>query len=175
MLRLRFIWAAPVAALLLLGGPARAAITRPAGGPTTRPLAHRATPSRLGATRATPSRLVAPQLRPATLIALPSSAAGQRPVLLAATKPAATPHRLLYLTGTVLDANGQPCPGVCVFPTTDTHQIAVTNAQGDFQLQVRAHTALSLQAEYLGVGSSRVALADYVGQPVRIVLGRSAF
>lgn len=170
MLRLRFIWAAPVAALLLLSGPARAAITRPAGGPATRPLAYRATPTRLGATRATPSRPAAPQLRPVTLVALPS-AAGQQPVLLAA----AVPQRLLYLTGTVLDASGQPCPGVCVFPATDTHQIAVTNAQGDFLLQVRAHTTLSLQAEYLGVGSSRVALADYTDQPVRIVLVSSTF
>lgn len=161
--------------LLLLGGPARAVTTRAAGGPVTRPLAHRATTSRLGAVRATPSRPAAPQLRTTTLVALRAAGAGQPPLLLAAAAPAATPQRLLCLTGTVLDTDGRPCPGVCVFPTTDTHQIAVTNAQGDFQLQVRAHTALSLQAEYVGLGSSRVALPDYAGQPVRIVLGHNAF
>ncbi|GAB3638187.1 hypothetical protein GCM10027422_37770 [Hymenobacter arcticus] len=103
-------------------------------------------------------------------MALGKPAAGQPPVLLVLATPAAAP--LLYLTGTVLDADGQPCPGVCVFPTTSSRQIAITNAEGYFQLQVPPHAALSLQAEYAGLGSSLVALTDYLGQPVRIVLGR---
>jgi hypothetical protein len=171
MLRLRFSLAAPVAALLLLGGPARAATTRPASGATIRPLVRRGPTSRLGGVRATPSRTAALPLRPATLVVMRRPGAGQSPLLLVGTAPAAMP-RPVYLTGTVLDPNGQPCPGVCVFPTTNTHQIAVTNAQGAFQLQVLTHTALSLQAEYVGLGSSRMALADYSGQPVRFVLGR---
>ncbi len=170
MLRLRFILVALVAALLLLGGPARAATTQPLSGAATRPLGHRTTTFRPGAARATPGRKVG-ALRPATL-AVRRPGAGQPPLLLVAAAPAATPQRLVCLTGTVLNPDGQPCPGVCVFPTTNTHQIAVTNAQGDFQLQVLTRTALSLQAEYVGLGSSRLALTDYSGQPVRIVLGR---
>lgn len=170
MLRLCFTWAAPIAALFLVGGPAQAASIRLAGGPTARPLTRHATPSRLGA-RATPSRPVAARLHFTTLVALRQPATGQPPVLLA-TAPAPAPQRLLYLTGTVRDPDGQPCPGVCVFPTTTPRQIAVTNAQGDFQLQVPAHTNLNLQAEYVGLGSRRVALTDYLGQPVHIVLGR---
>ncbi len=87
-------------------------------------------------------------------------------------RPATAEPQLVYLTGVVLNPDGRPCPGVCVFPTTNTHQVVVTDAQGNFQLQVPAQTALSLQADCFGLGSSRVAIDSHTPQPVRIVLGR---
>ncbi|TDN36501.1 hypothetical protein E4631_19015 [Hymenobacter sp. UV11] len=80
--------------------------------------------------------------------------------------------KLVCLTGVVLNPEGRPCPGVCVFPTTNTHQVVVTDAQGNFQLQVPAQTALSLQADCFGLGSSRVTIDGHTPQPVHIVLGR---
>ncbi len=77
---------------------------------------------------------------------------------------------LVYLTGLVLTPDGRPCPGVCVFPSNAPRQIVVTNAKGEFQLSVPAHTAISLQAELQGKGSGRVTLAGESAQPVRIVL-----
>lgn len=83
---------------------------------------------------------------------------------------AAASPRLMGLTGVVLGADGLPGPGDCVFPTATPRQVAVTNAEGAFQLQVPARTAFSLQAE-VGRGSSRVAIAGESAQPVRIILG----
>jgi hypothetical protein len=161
MLRLRSHLAASVAVLLLLGGPALAARTVPTSGKATRPQARR------GAVRPA-AKAVAH--RPASLakpLLAPTSAA---PVVAAPTEAKAS-QPLIYLSGIVLGADGRPCPGVCVFPTTNVRQIAVTDARGAFQLQVPAHTALSLQAEYVGLGSTRVALDGKTAQPVRITLG----
>ncbi|MDO7884053.1 hypothetical protein [Hymenobacter cheonanensis] len=149
--------ATTVAALLLCGGPARAASTLPATGKDTRPQARR------GAAR---SAARAPARRLPTLVAA-SPPAAQPPAPATEAQP---PQ--VCLAGLVLGADGQPCPGVCVFPTTNVRQIAVTNAQGAFQLQVPAHAALSLQAEYVGLGSTRLAVGAEPGPPVRIVLGR---
>ncbi|MEJ7664855.1 MAG: carboxypeptidase regulatory-like domain-containing protein [Hymenobacter sp.] len=102
------------------------------------------------------------------LVVAPQPAAAPAPPVAAV---AAAPQ-LVSLKGLVFDANGRPRPGVCVFPTTNTHQIAVTDAQGSFQLQVPAQAALSLQAEYVGVGSSRITVNTSTAQPVHIVLGR---
>jgi hypothetical protein len=72
----------------------------------------------------------------------------------------------------VLYPDGRPCPGVCVFPSNAPLQIVATNAKGEFELAVPAHKAISLQAELLGKGSGRVAVAGESAQPVRIVLER---
>ncbi|GAA4496193.1 hypothetical protein GCM10023172_09070 [Hymenobacter ginsengisoli] len=139
----------------MLGAPAQAARTHPAATKAARPQARRA------AMRPAARPLFK---RPQAAVPAPASPA-----------PAAIDlpdTRLFCLAGLVLGADGQPCPGVCVFPTTNVRQIAVTNAQGAFQLQVPAHTALSLQAEYVGFGSTRVALDGHTAQPVHIILGR---
>ncbi len=111
-----------------------------------------------------------PAARPVALpppVAKPSS-----PPPAAVTPPAIESPALVYLTGLVLTPEGRPCPGVCVFPSNAPRQIVVTNAKGEFQLPVPAHTAISLQAELLGKGSGRVTLAGESAQPVRIVLDR---
>lgn len=156
MLCLRASLAAAVAALLLWGGPARAAGTLPATGKNTRPQARR---------EAARPAAKAPARRLPTVVAVSLPAA--QPL---APAIAALPLQVC-LAGLVLGADGQPCPGVCVFPTTNVRQIAVTNAQGAFQLQVPAHAALSLQAEYVGLGSTRIAIGAEPGPPVRIMLG----
>ena len=159
MLSLRSSFAASVAVLLLLGGPAQAIPTLPVASKISRP------PARRGAVRPAAKALAH---RPASL---------PQPVAPAIARPAAVVSvpaeaRLMRLTGFVVGADGRPRPGVCVFPTTNVRQVAVTDAHGAFQLQVPAHTSLSLQAEYVGLGSTRVAVDGEPAQPVYITLAR---
>lgn len=113
------------------------------------------------------------------LLASPARAAGgpapvrravaPRPV--AAPAPAAAPHTIA-LTGTIMGPQGQPCAGACVFPTFNPRLIAVTDAAGTFRLLVPAPEGpLYVQADYVGLGSRRVAVDAQHPQPVRIVLG----
>jgi hypothetical protein len=157
MLRTRPAFAALIA-LLLLAGSAQAARALPTTSRGDHPLARRNPAARAKAAR----RLVPP----AASLNSPAAA-----VPAAAADALASP-RLLCLTGVVRTSDGRPCPGVCVFPANNPRHIAVTNAEGAFQLQVPARTAFSLQAELLGQGSSRVAIAGESAQPVAIVLGR---
>lgn len=150
-----------VIACCLLAEPASAARPQPVGYKTDPPATvHRSAPARPAAlaSKRTARRPIAP------LVAAQPAAALAPPV-------AALPQ-LVSLTGLVLDASGRPRPGVCVFPITATHQIAVTDARGSFRLQVPAQTAVTLQAEYVGVGSNRITVNTTTGQPVHIVLGR---
>ncbi|TVT38418.1 carboxypeptidase-like regulatory domain-containing protein [Hymenobacter setariae] len=80
--------------------------------------------------------------------------------------------QLTMLTGTILGADGLPQPGVCVFPIANRRLIAVTDARGTFQLQVPTATTQHLQAEYVGLGSTRFDIDGQHPAPVRIVLGR---
>ncbi|RZK15442.1 MAG: hypothetical protein EOO56_22820 [Hymenobacter sp.] len=95
----------------------------------------------------------------------------------AATLPGTTPApaesaQLTMLTGTILGADGQPQPGVCVFLVANRRLIAVTDAHGTFQLQVPAAATQHLQAEYVGLGSTRFDVDGQHPAPVRIVLGK---
>ena len=174
MLSLRSSFAALVAGSLLLAGPAQAVRTQPAGQKTDRPatIARRGATARPGVAKAAApagSRVARHSAGHAAKHATPAVA-----TVLPAAAPAAVAEapKLVSLAGMVFDTKGRPYPGVSVFPTTNTHQIAVTDAQGHFQLQVPAQTALSLQADYFGVGSSRVAVDSNTAQPLHIVLGR---
>ena len=80
--------------------------------------------------------------------------------------------RLVQLKGLVLNPDGRPCAGASVFPAGAPRQLVVTDAQGAFVLSVPAGTALSLQVEYFGVGSSRVAVEKPSAEPLRITLGK---
>lgn len=170
MLSLRFFLATTVACSLLMAGPARAARIQPVDLKTDRPVAtvrrgtmvRPAAKSALLATSKGTRRAAVP-----TVVALPAATAAAP-----AAQPAVTESQLVFLTGVVVNPAGQPCPGVCVFPAANTHQIAVTDAQGTFHLQVPAQMALSLQADYLGVGTSRVTIDSQTPQLVHIVLGR---
>lgn len=119
-----------------------------------------------GAPPTKPTKQRAPATRPALLAASPISQPR------AAEAPATDSPALVYLTGVVQYPDGRPCPGVCVFPSNAPLQIVATNAKGEFQLSVPAHKAITLQAELLGKGSGRVAIAGESAQPVRIVLER---
>lgn len=86
--------------------------------------------------------------------------------------PPAEAPRTLSLVGTIVDPYGRPCAGVCVFPTSNPRLIAVTDATGTFHLQVPASTSpLYIQADYVGLGSRRIAIDGEHPQPVSIVLG----
>lgn len=106
----------------------------------------------------------------ASLVAGPAQAAG-----LPGTAPTTTPvenTQLTMLTGTILGTNGQPQPGVCVFLVANRRVIAVTDARGTFQLQAPVAPTQHLQAEYVGLGSSRFDIDGQHPAPVRIVLGQ---
>lgn len=172
MLSLRSFFAATVACSLLLAGPALAVRTQPVSSKTSRPLttARRSATARPGAAAKAVAlagnkghrRTGAPV---AATAPLPTTAAPD-------AQPIVAELQLVCLTGVVLNPNGRPCPGVCVFPTTNAHQVAVTDEQGNFHLQVPAQMALGLQADYVGLGSSRVTIDSRTPQLVHIVLGR---
>jgi hypothetical protein len=100
---------------------------------------------------------------PASAVSLPEAAASTAP---------AEGTQLTLLTGTILGADGQPRPGVCVFPITNRRLIAVTDAHGMFKLQVPAAATQHLQAEYVGLGSTRFDMDGQHPTPVRVVLGQ---
>ena len=90
---------------------------------------------------------------------------------LATTEHPDASTQLVTLSGTVLGADGLPCAGACVYPPASPRQMAVTDAHGVFHLQVPVSTQ-QLQADYFGLGSSRIALDNQHIQPVHIVLGQ---
>ena len=100
-----------------------------------------------------------------------SAQAASLPGTTAPTTPAES-TQLTMVTGTILGADGQPQPGVCVFLVANRRTIAVTDAHGTFQLQVPAATTQHLQAEYVGIGSSRFDIDGQHPAPARIVLGQ---
>lgn len=100
-----------------------------------------------------------------------SAQAASLPGTTTSTTPAETTQSTV-LTGTILGADGQPQPGVCVFLVTNRRLITVTDAHGTFKLQVPAAATQHLQAEYVGLGSSRFDMDGQHPQPARIVLGQ---
>lgn len=139
---------------LLAAGPAAATGTRPTA-QAGRPAPGRPAPA---ATRA-----VAPA--PALLAVAPAPVA-------AAPRPEAAPS-LITVVGTILGTDGQPRPGVSVFPTANPRLLAITDAKGTFKLQLPATAGtIRLQADYFGVGSSRIDVDGQHPQPVHIVLGQ---
>jgi hypothetical protein len=90
----------------------------------------------------------------------------------AAPQPEAAPS-LITVVGTILGTDGQPRPGVSVFPTSNPRLLAITDAKGAFRLQLPATAGvIHLQADYFGVGSSRLDVDGQHPQPVHIVLGQ---
>jgi len=78
----------------------------------------------------------------------------------------------VQLKGLVLNPDGRPCAGASVFPAGAPRQLVVTDARDAFVLPVPAGMALSLQVEYFGMGSSRVAVDKPSAEPLRITLGK---
>lgn len=102
----------------------------------------------------------------------PHPAAVATKAALAPPAPAVAAPRTIVLAGTIMGPQGQPCAGACVFPTFNPRLIAVTDAAGAFRLLVPAPDGpLYVQADYVGLGSRRVAVDAQHPQPVRIVLG----
>lgn len=139
---------------LLAAGPAAATGTHPTA-QAARPAPARRAPA---ATRPAPTA-------PALL------AAAAAPVA-TAPQPEAAPT-LINVVGTILGADGQPRPGVSVFPTANPRLLAITDAKGAFRLQLPATAGtIRLQADYFGVGSSRIEVDGQQPQPVHLVLGQ---
>lgn len=87
----------------------------------------------------------------------------------AATDAYAAPQTVM-LTGVVVLANGQPCPGASVYMSGAARQLVVTDARGAFALPVPAGNSLAINAEYFGVGSTRLALGKPSTEPLRITI-----
>jgi hypothetical protein len=120
--------------------------------------------------RPVPTRRAPAALHPAP--AAPALLAVATAPVAAAPQPEAIPN-LINVVGTILGADGQPRPGVSVFPTSNPRLLAVTDAKGAFKLQLPATAGtIHLQADYFGVGSSRVAIDGQHPQPLTIVLGQ---
>jgi len=120
---------------------------------------------------------MSPFFRPLiTLLSVASLLAGStQAASLPGTSTSPTPAestQFTMLTGTILGADGLPQPGVCVFLVANRRTIAVTDAHGTFQLQVPAAATQHLQAEYVGLGSSRFDIDGQHPTPARIVLGQ---
>ena len=113
------------------------------------------------ASRPAPTRRVPAAPRPAPA-----------PVATVAAPEAEATPRSVSVAGTIVGADGKPCPGACVFPTNNPRLIAVTDATGAFHLEVPATAgSINLQADYFGVGSRRVVVNGQHPQPINIVLG----
>jgi hypothetical protein len=137
-----------------------------------------------GATHATGTRPTAQDGRPVPVrrVAAVARPVAPAPVLLAAAAPApvaaTTPQpeaapRTVSVTGIILGADGQPRPGVSVFPTFNPRLIAITDAKGAFSLALPPTPGIvHLQADYFGVGSSRVDIDGQRPKPINIVLGQ---
>ena len=91
---------------------------------------------------------------------------------LAVTSDTSAALQTVRLRGVVLTPDGRPCAGASVYPAGMVRQLVVTDAKGAFVLPVPAGTALALQVEYFGVGSSRVAIETPSAEPLRITLGK---
>ena len=87
-----------------------------------------------------------------------------------ATADAYVAPQTVTLTGVVVLANGQPCPGASVYMSGAARQLVVTDARGAFTLPVPAGNSLAINAEYFGVGSTRVALDKPSTEPMRITI-----
>ncbi len=119
------------------------------------------------------TRPTAQGTRPAPRPASPVLAVAATPAPAVALPQPPTDPRTVSVSGTVRGADGQPRPGVSVFPTTNPRQLAVTDAKGAFSLRLPATAGtVRLQADYFGVGSSRFEVDGQHPQPVDIVLGQ---
>jgi hypothetical protein len=96
--------------------------------------------------------------------------ASAAPMAAPATADAYVAPQTITLTGVVVLANGQPCPGASVYMTGAARQLVVTDAHGAFALPVPAGNSLAINAEYFGVGSTRVALDKPSTEPMRITI-----
>ncbi|WP_223648986.1 carboxypeptidase-like regulatory domain-containing protein [Hymenobacter psoromatis] len=155
-----FFRAVVVALLLAVAGPGRVfAFSDPT---TTYPPIKKAT--------SVASREAVPQtpVGTAAVATVPTAAIVRT---LATPDTSAAAPQLIQLRGVVLNPDGRPCAGASVFPAGAPRQLVVTDAQGSFVLPVPAGTALALQVEYFGVGSSRVAVSTPSAEPLRITLG----
>lgn len=103
-------------------------------------------------------------------------AVASAPAVPEATPVSATPPapRLVQLAGTVLGPDGLPRPGASVFVVGDAKQMAVTDAQGNFELTVPAVPNVQLQADFVGLGTTTVKLDAREPAPVFITLGESS-
>ncbi len=86
--------------------------------------------------------------------------------------PPSTAPQLTLVRGIVLTPEGRPRAGASVYPAGAPRQLAITDAQGAFELPVPAGAAVSLRVEYFGEGSSRVEVPNPGTSLVRVTLGQ---
>ena len=115
--------------------------------------------------RPVPARRAPAAVHPASTATAPALLAVAAAPVAPAPQPEAAPSQI-DVVGTILGADGQPRPGASVFPTSNPRLLAVTDAKGAFRLQLPATAGtIHLQADYFGVGSSRINVDGQHPQP----------
>ncbi|RAK65127.1 hypothetical protein DLM85_16440 [Hymenobacter edaphi] len=102
------------------------------------------------------------KVRPARVAAPPAKGAAAPAKTAAAPAPGTKPavHELFAVTvsGSITDAEGLPLPGATVW-NPSTHEIlAVTNAEGEFTLNLPTNAAVTLTCGYAGFGDQQIKL-----------------
>ena len=72
-----------------------------------------------------------------------------------------------FITGTVVDAEGEPLPGASVFEKKDTKHGTVTDIDGKFRLSTRGKSSVQIVVQFVGMKRHEV---TWNGKPLHIVM-----
>lgn len=76
-----------------------------------------------------------------------------------------------FITGTVVDAEGEPLPGASVFEKKDTKHGTVTDIDGKFRLSTRGKSSVQIVVQFVGMKRHEV---TWNGKPLHIVMEQDA-
>lgn len=102
--------------------------------------------------------------------AAPSLALASARVADSSSHTAEAPQTVV-LTGMVVRADGRPLPGAGVYIVGLAKQVVVTDERGAFALPIPVGQSVAVLAEYFGLGSTRISVAQPLAQPLRITIG----
>src|SRR6476661_1370154 len=89
----------------------------------------------------------------------------------ASSASAGAPSTIKLLYGQVKDERARPLPGACVFTSHDRRNITVTDAKGEFLLNVTDGPAVKrLVVTYAGLTERQVPVNDGLNEPVYVTL-----
>ncbi|MCM1331322.1 MAG: SusC/RagA family TonB-linked outer membrane protein [Bacteroides sp.] len=76
-----------------------------------------------------------------------------------------------FISGTVVDAEGEPLPGASVFEKKDTKHGTVTDIDGKFRLSTRGESSVRIVVQFVGMKRQE---ATWNGKPLHIVMEQDA-